>query len=377
MKKLTCRVCKSRKLSLLWDFGPSPLANSLLKHQDDPETIYPLQVNYCTNCGNVQLAHVIDPKILFSNYLYASSTSQTFIKHFEDFATKMNVRSVVDIGSNDGILLKPFQKKGVTVLGIEPAKNIASKASVPTVNAFFTPKLAKKIGRVDLVTCTNTFAHIDDIDSVTRGVKIMIGSSGTFVVEVQYLQDQVKYHYFDNVYHEHVQYWTVTALNNFFRRHKLTLYKVEHINTHGGSIRVYVSKNKPVEKSVGTFISRESKVPYKRLQRVTEDIKTKKFKLLSKLLKLKSQGKKIAGYGAPAKATTLSNYFGIGKDLIDFVVDDSPIKQGLFTPGKHIPIVSSETLYKEKPDYVLILAWNFAKPIMAKHPKFKFIVPDL
>lgn len=370
---MICRVCKKSGLVLVWDFGPSPLANALREEPNQPETYYPLQVYFCHDCKNVQLGTVVSPKELFSHYLYASSTSPVFRKHFFDFSQKMQgVKKVVDIGSNDGILLKPFQNMGCEVIGVEPAENIAEKASVPTINAFFTRSVAERIGKADLITCTNTFAHIDDIDEIVRGVKLLMKKNSIFVIEVQYLMDQLKKKIFDNVYHEHVQYWSVTALVKFFERHKLCVYKVEHIPTHGGSIRVYVQKDQVVSPSVHWFMTNED-ISFKKLTSFESEVRKNKLVLLNKLYKLKARGKRIIGYGAPAKATTLLNYYGIGQDILDYIVDDSPLKQGLFTPGKNISIRKD---ILGKPDYILVLAWNFADSIIQSHPGYRWIVPS-
>lgn len=367
---MKCRVCHTKGLFLVWDFGPSPLANNLRKEPNTPETYYPLQVYFCVDCKNVQLGTVIDPKVLFSHYLYASSTSPVFRKHFEDFSHKVSKpKKVVDIGSNDGILLKPFQDMGCEVIGVEPSD---VKSTVPTIRSFFTRSVAKKIGKSDLITCTNTFAHIDNIDEITRGVKLMMGKNSVFVIEVQYLMDQLKNKIFDNVYHEHVQYWSVTALKQYFERHRLYLSKVEHIPTHGGSIRVYIQKDDVVSPSVHWFMSKED-ITFKRLTQFEKEVRKNKIELLTLLYKLKAKGKRIVGYGAPAKATTLLNYFGIGSDVLDYIVDDSPLKHGYYTPGKNIPIRGS---ILGKPDYILVLAWNFADSIIKNHPRHHWIIPS-
>lgn len=243
-RKTTCRVCKKRELKLLWDLGMTPLANSYVdqKDLDKPELFFPLQVNECKECGNVQLAHVVDPKVMFKEYLYSSSTSSVFVKHFEDFAKGMGKKDfVVDIGSNDGILLKPFQDLGFRVLGVEPAKNITS--SVPVINDFWNVKLAKQIRRnhgwADLITATNVFAHIDDLDEVVDGVKVLLNPEGVFVVEVTDVEQMLKKGSFDLIYHEHVNYWSEETLKKFFELRGMVVENVEKIPVHGGSLRIY------------------------------------------------------------------------------------------------------------------------------------------
>jgi hypothetical protein len=365
-------VCGNRELDLVWDFGPSPLANSFKEKPETPEMFYPLTVYMCAICKNVQSGYVVPADILFKKYLYASSTSKVFRKHFVDFARDYGpVKKVVDIGSNDGILLKPFQFMGAEVIGVDPAKNLHS--GVPTIREYFTKKIAQQIGHADLVTCTNTFAHIDNLDEVMRGVKVLIGKTGTFMVEVQYLIDQLKNLYFDNVYHEHLQFWSVTALSKFVEKHGLFISNVEHIPTHGGSIRVYIKYQGTQEPVVEDFLVAEEKVlNYYELQDFGRRVMENKVGLLNLLYGLKRQGKTIIGYGAPAKSTTLCNYFGIGKEVLDYIVDDSPLKQGRFSPGKDIPVVSG---IRGVPDYILILAWNFAESIMINHPGYKYIIP--
>ena len=401
-KKTACRVCMQNTLKKVLTLGPTPLANAFLTEQqiNIGEKFYPLDVYFCTNCHFLQLGHVVSPLLLFQNYVYVSSTSKVFIKHFEQYAErvykrlKLNAGSlVIDIGSNDGILLKPFKKLGTKVLGIEPAENIAEIAraeGIDTISEYFSKKLAhfvvKKYGKADAITANNVFAHIDDLDEVIEGLKILLKDNGVFVMEAPYLIDFLQKRYFDLVYHEHLSYWSVDALQTLFKRFNMTVFFVEKVAVHGGSIRVFVKKEEgqfTVDKSVKQFLLKEGEMKLKDIttyldyaQKVYEN----KVKLLLLLEKLKSEGKTIAAYGAPAKGNTLLNFFGIGTETLDFVVDDSKFKQGLFTPGKHIPVVSSEQIYQKKPDYILILAWNFADSIMKIHDKYKneggrFIIP--
>lgn len=401
-KKTTCRVCTSNALQKVFTLGPTPLANAFLTEQqaNEGEKFYPLDVYFCTSCGFLQLGHVVSPRILFENYVYVSSTSKVFIKHFEEFAEKayrrlhLNTNSlVIDIGSNDGILLKPFKKLDTKVLGIEPVVEIAKIArsdGVNTVTEFFSVTLAhsivKKYGKADVVTATNVFAHIDDLDEVIEGLKILLIDDGVFIMEAPYLIDFLQKRYFDLVYHEHLSYWSVDALKNLFKRFNMTVFHVEKAAVHGGSIRVFVKKERgrfPVDKSVEKFLVKEKEMKLKYIvtyQDFAQKIYENKVKLLLLLEKIKAQGKTIAAYGAPAKGNTLLNFFSIGTETVDFVVDDSKFKQDLYTPGKHIPVVSSKLLYEKKPDYVLILAWNFAESIMKMHEKYKndggrFIIP--
>ncbi len=397
-----CRVCKKENLKKVFGFGPTPLANEFLtkKQLDFPEEFYPLDVYFCTHCTMLQLGHVVDPKILFGNYLYVSSTSPVFVKHFQDFAQEVIARFsltskslVVDIGSNDGILLKPYKDQKIRVLGIEPATHIAKLTraqGIDTIDEYFSVNLAKKIvqerKRVDIVTATNVFAHIHDLDEVIFGIKELITDDGIFILEAPYLVDFIEKRYFDLVYHEHLSYWAVSPLVKLFNRFNMTIFDVQKVNSHGGSIRVFVKKSKgnfKIEKSVSEFVESEKKM---RLNKVSTYINfgklvlQNKMELVTLLTKVKLSDKKIIGYGAPAKGNTLLNYFKIGSEILDYIIDDSPLKQGLYTPGTHIPVVPAKILDKDKPDYILILAWNFAQSIMVKYQGFrenggKFIIP--
>ncbi len=397
-----CRVCKAGQIEKVLDFGPTPLANAFLSKEEvnKEEYFYPLQVFFCKKCTMLQLGHAVSSKLLFDDYVYVSSTSPVFIQHFVDFAlqvaTQFNVKKnslVIDLGSNDGILLHPFKKIGYRVLGIEPASNIAKiarKKGVDTVDEFFNIPLAKKLkrkkGKAEIITATNVFAHIDDLDEVIRGVKILLDRNGAFIIEAPYLIDFIEKRYFDLVYHEHMSYWSIRSLQTLFKRFGMTIFDVQKVPVHGGSVRVFVkhkSGKQKVQKSVLQFLKQEKKIRLHKKEtyvKYDKKILQNRVSLLDLLTRLKLKGKKIIGYGAPAKGNTLLNYFKIGPDILDYIVDDSVFKQGLFTPGTHIPVVSPQTLKKDKVNYILILAWNFADPIMKNYSWFKkrggkFIVP--
>lgn len=401
-KNNNCRVCKSKKLLKVLSFGPTPLANAFLssKQIDFQEPFFPLDVYFCKDCTFLQLGHVVSPKILFKDYVYVSSTSSVFVNHFKKFADAVfprfslnNNSLVVDIGSNDGILLKPFKMLGTGVLGIEPAvhiANIAKKEGIDTIPEFFSVNLAKKIvrtkGKAKIVTATNVFAHIDDLDEVIKGVKILLEDDGVFIMEAPYLVDFIEKRYFDLVYHEHLSYWAIKPLITLFKRFDMVLFDVQKVDSHGGSIRIFVKKNKSlykVQENVNKFLKLEKK--YKLDDKNTylnyaDLVLQNRLQLMKLLTNLKLKKKKIIGYGAPAKGNTLLNYFKISSDLLDYIVDDSPFKQGLYTPGTHIPVFSAQKIKEDKPDYILILAWNFAKPIMEKYSWFekeggRFIIP--
>lgn len=397
-----CRMCKSKKLKKVIKLSPTPPANAFLNKNElkEKEPFFPLQVNFCQSCGQLQLTHVVSPELLFRDYVYVSSTSPVFIAHFEEYAKdiikrfKLNKRSfVVDIGSNDGILLKPVKKSAVKVLGVDPAVDIAKKATkdgIETLPYFLSTKLAEKIvkkyGHTDVICANNAFAHIHDLDEIVNSVKILTHKDGVFVIEFPYLVDFLEKNLFDTIYHEHLSYLSIRALIALFKRHNMEIFDVKKVNSHGGSLRVYVKKSKgkyPVEKTVSEYVSYEKKLGLNKegtYLKFAKKIEKNKKELTQVLKKLKSKNQTIVGYGAPAKGNTLLNYFKIGSKILDYIVDDSEYKQGLYTPGTHIPVVPFGKIAQTKPDYVLILAWNFAQPLMNKLADFKkrgghFIIP--
>lgn len=397
-----CRVCRGNNLSEVISFGMSPLANAFLKKDqiDSREYFYPLTLVFCENCRFLQLGHVVSPNLLFDEYVYVSSTSSVFVKHFENFGRKLvskfglNGESlVVDIGSNDGILLRPLKEMGISVMGVEPAKHIAKLArdsGIPTTADWFNlstaGKIKKEIGSADIITGTNVFAHIHDLDEVLRGVNGLLKEDGVFITESPYLVDFIKKSYFDLVYHEHLSYWSIRSLSVLFARFNMEIFYVEKVPVHGGSVRVYAKKKggkHKLDKSVKSFLAKEKSLGLGKKQTYQKyelKILGNKRKVIDLLTKLKKQNKTIVGYGAPAKGNTLLNYFKIGNETLDYIVDDSKFKQGLYTPGTHIPVVSSEMLKIKQPDYVFILAWNFSESIISslswlRKKKVKFIVP--
>lgn len=397
-----CRACQGKKLVEVISLGKTPPANAFLKESDleEEENWFPLKVNFCKTCGQLQLSHVVSPDLLFRDYVYVSSTSPVFIAHFEDYAKdifdkfKLDKNSfVVDIGSNDGILLKPFKKLGTKVLGVDPATEIAKQASedgIETLPEYFDQKLAQtilgKYGPADVISGNNVFAHVPELDELIKAVKILLKEDGIFVVEFPYLVNFLQQNLFDTIYHEHVSYFSVRPLTFLFKRLGMEIFDVMKTESHGGSIRVFVKKNGSkikTRKSVENILAEEEELGLRKVNtylKFAKNVNDNK-KQLKKLVKeIKKQGKTIAGYGAPAKGNTLLNYFKIGSDVLDYIIDDSEYKQGLFTPGTHIPVVSSAIISQKKPDYILILAWNFAGPIMDKLTGFKeeggnFIIP--
>ncbi|MBX4197978.1 class I SAM-dependent methyltransferase [Candidatus Parcubacteria bacterium] len=387
------------------DLGKSALANSYLIRLDSkkPEPRYPLRVFCCSNCHLAQLIDIVDRKQLFDEYAYFSSTSPELDLHFKDFARHISQRfpdqtkrMVLDIGSNDGVLLKHFRKLGSTVLGIDPAKNVAETAQengIPTLPLFFdhlqAEKILKKYGPAGIITSNNTLAHTDNLHNIFSGIKKLLDIHGVFVFEVHYVGNILKKKEFDNTYHEHICYYSLAPILTLLAMHTMNAFDVEKVETHGGSIRVYASHPNvfPIKPSVKKLFDQEKKQglhtfsTYKKFSNVPQKIKKN---LTALLQKYKKQGKKIAGYGASAKGTTLLQYCQLGPQIIDYIVDNAPSKQGKYTPGSHIPIKAPEHLKKDIPDIVVIFAWNYANSIMKKEAwlkkqgvKFVIPIPDI
>ncbi len=377
--KFDCRSCGNTDLKRVVSLGYQPLANNLLKKKDELCELYPLEVNYCDKCHNCQLSVSVDPKKMFSNYLYTSSTSKLFRQHFIDAAIqyskelKLNKKKsyIIDVGSNDGVALKPFLELGFKkVLGIEPAKNLAklaNKQKIKTFNGFLEKKNLKKIKKnADLVLASNVFAHSDNLKEMADCMLSLIGKKGTIVIEVQYLLNTLQDLTFDNIYHEHYNYWSLTSLVNFFKQFDARIIKSERIDTHGGSIRIYIKKDKKskIQKSVYKMLKEEEKFGIKNLKTYKE-FGEKVYRIRDNVRKnikdLKDKNKKVIGYGAPAKATTALNFFGISQE-IDYIVEDNKLKHNKYIPGVQIP-VKNKSVIKNKDNILIVLAWNFFKDI--------------
>tara|TARA_B100000029_G_scaffold504717_1_gene584079 strand:- start:2760 stop:5303 length:2544 start_codon:yes stop_codon:yes gene_type:complete len=383
--KFDCRSCGDRNLQRVVSLGYQPLANNLLNKKDDECELYPLELNYCSNCHNCQLSVSVDPKKMFSNYLYTSSTSSSFRQHFEDSAKKYlkefklspKKSYIIDIGSNDGVALKPFKEMGFKkILGVEPAKNLAklaNKSKIKTINCFLDEKNLKRIKKnADIILASNVFAHSDKLKEMATCMLKLLKNKGTIIIEVQYLLNTLKDLTFDNIYHEHYNYWSLTSLANFFKQFNAKIVKAEKINTHGGSLRVYIKKDKTskVDKSVKNLLDEEEKFglkKYSTYKQFGEKIYTIQKNVKKNIQKLKSNGKKLIGYGSPAKATTSLNFFGVSSE-IDFIVEDNKLKHGKFIPGVKIPIVSKERVL-DKNNTILVLAWNFYEDIKKNNVK--------
>ena len=376
MNKITCRGCNSTNLKSVISLGLSPLANNLLNSLEEKDELYPLEMVYCPKCHNCQLSYTVPAEKMFSHYLYVSSTAKSFRDHFEQVAEKyikeFNLNSdslVIDIGSNDGIALKPLKDRDIRVLGVEPAKNIAEIAisnGIPTINNYFNAESIKNIlDKADLITASNVFAHADGLDEIANAAISILKPNGRFIIEVQYLLDTIKDLTFDNIYHEHVNYWSVISLRNFFNRLGYVVSKVEHINTHGGSIRVQIGHPETeIDSSINEFISNELEfglTEYDTYLEFAKKVEQAKTNVNANIKKYKDQGLTLVGYGSPAKATTSLNYYGV-KD-IDYIIEDNTLKHNKILPGVKIPIYSKDKLNEKLPDIIIVMAWNFVEEI--------------
>ena len=390
----TCRLCGSRDLTKVLELPPTPLANEFPTAPNVDQEKFPLWLAACDSCAHVQLPVVVDPERLFRDYVYVSGTSPVFRDHFKRYADELCAdywlkdRLVVEIGSNDGTLLGYLKANGTKVLGIEPAEKIAKAAmadGIPSWPVFFTHDVADKIvaqqGHASLVVANNVFAHADDLTGIVRAVKRLLTPEGFFVFEVSYLPDVIRGTLFDTIYHEHLAFHTVAPLIPMFANQGMSLVEAKRVNTHGGSIRITVSAEAdfPPEASVQALCLEEfemgltpgrgavTRATFGTLQ---QTIHERRDELMRVLHGARMAGKRIAAYGAPAKATTLLHTFGIEHGFFDFVVDDSPHKQGRYLPGTDIPVRPFAAIEERKPDMVVVLAWNFAESILKKLTPF-------
>lgn len=390
-----CRICGSIQLIKFLDFDRLPLPNGFVSKQDlgKKESIYPLQVVFCNNCALVQLKHIVNSSIMFKNYLYIPSSSNTRIEHFRELAEISKERFhlssndlVVDIGSNDGSLLNCFKNLDVGILGVDPAENLVEVArlnGIPTLRAFFSPYIAKKITqkykKASLALATNVLAHISNLKRFMEAIDILLDRDGIFICQFPYLLDLVQKNQFDTIYHEHLSYFSLKPLLILTQDTNLEIFDVERNELDGGSIRVLWKKRQNIEEKVKTRkinnILREEKeyglYDVTIFDQFSKNIKSLKSETRNTLFELKKKGKTIVGYGAAAKGNIFLNYFGIDNKILDYIVDSTPYKQGLFTPGTKIPIYNESKIYDTRPDYILILAWNFKDEIMLKNKRYK------
>ena len=395
-------MCERTDLVKVLDLGSTPPANAYLKKEDlkKSEPSFPLALYFCKTCSLAQLLDVVNPEILFKDYHFLTGASTPSVEHFKKYADEV-IRPlitspddlVVDIGGNDGVLLS-FVKDYARVLNVDPADNLAplsEERGVPFYPAFFTSQTADdiiaKYGKTKVVVANNVFAHTDPIRDVFKGVAKLIGEDGTFVFEVHWVKHLIEEGAFDQIYHEHLCFYSLHAAKYLVETAGMKVFDVQIVPTQGQSLRVYASKDKIEKSSVNEILEIEKKVGLtdeKTFLTFGKKVSDNKEKLRTLLLDLKAQGKRIIGYGAPAKGNTLLNYYGIGPNILDYLTDTTPLKQGLYSPGMHIPIVSPEKLLTDIPDYILLLAWNFKDVILEKEKalrekgvKFIITVPTI
>jgi len=405
IEQKNCRICGSSKPKMFLSLGSMPPPNMFpQKEQLKNESFYPLDVSFCKNCGLVQLKHVVHPDIMFRDYIYVTSASQTMIKHLANLAEKTAKRFkvqpnslVVDIGSNDGTFLSHFKKFKVRTLGIDPAENlkdVAKSKGIENIVALFSNRIAnlvsRKYGKAKVITAINVVAHAGNLDDFFKGIKTLLSENGVFIAEFPYLVDLVEKDEFDTIYHEHLSYFSIKPLLLILEKYNLELFGVKRIPIHGGSIRLLIRHSRNKQKyphPVKELLNLEEKIGLYNLdtyRNFAERVEKKKEDLLKLLRSLKSQGKKIVGYGAAAKGNILLNFCGIGPETLSYIVDSIPAKQGKVTPGTHIPIYPEKKLLEDMPEYALLLAWNFADEILGKNTQYKkqggkfiLIVPEI
>jgi len=396
-----CRICKSGSLTKFLDLGKTPLANAFLSENEThhPEEVYPLEVYFCHNCNLVQLIHVVSKEKLFRDYIYFPSHISGTSGHFREYAEDVRARFlgnkkgfVVEIGSNDGLLLEEFKDSGFRVLGIDPASNIAAvvkKRGTETIAEFFSEDLAAgiaaRLGQADVILANNVVAHIDDHIDLAKGIDALLDANGVFIFEAPYLVDMFKNLTYDTIYHEHLSYLAVSPLLRLFKNFDLEIFDVKLYDVQGQSIRVFVGRRgcHPKSTSVGTFIRNEKYRGLDKLETYTNlarRIEESRDKLNEVVGDISKGGKKIAAYGASAKGNTLLNYCKLGTDSIEYAADDMPSKHGLYTPGMHIPVYDMSWARQHPPDYFLLLSWNYKVDILEKEKEYranggKFIIP--
>jgi SAM-dependent methyltransferase len=399
---VACRSCEATDLIPILSLGETPLANALLSAEQlgEPEPHFPLELVLCTACSLVQITATVPAEQLFGEYLYFSSFSDTMLRHactlVEQVIAERGLAGgnrVVEIASNDGYLLQYYQNAGIQVLGVEPARNIARVAQekgIPTVCEFFGAEVATKLAKegkcADVIHAHNVLAHVPDLNGVVQGIATLLAPGGVAIVEAPYVKEPIDRTEFDTIYHEHLCYFSLTALDALFARNGLTIVNAEAVAIHGGTLRIYATPSReqvPRRNAVRSLLASEATWGVNRAasyRDFSENVRGIRSHLRSVLGELKKKGHTVAAYGASAKGSTLLNYAGIGAETLDFVADRSTVKQGRYTPGTHLPIYPAEKLLEAMPDYVLLLTWNFADEILEQQAEYRakggrFVIP--
>jgi SAM-dependent methyltransferase len=396
-----CAVCAETAVEGFLDLGTTALANRFLTREElaGPEPRFPLRMGFCHSCGHVQLTEIVPPGLMFDDYLYVSAASDTLKAHLLDLSDLLVERHglgsadlVIDVGCNDGTLLGGFRRHGVRALGVDPARNLAELTrglDIERYVGYFDSRSAREIvgrwGQAALITATNTFPHIQDLHDFLRAVDLALAPGGVLVVEMHYLVDLLDQSAFDTVYHEHVSYWALGPMTTLFDRHGMTIVDAERLPLHHGQLRVSVTRRggpqpHPRVADVLALEAARGIGRFETYEQFAREARRIRHDLRETLDTLRRDGAHVAGYGAPAKASTLLSFLGIGPDRLEYIVDRSPLKQGRYTPDSHVPIVGPERLLQDQPEYVLLLAWNFVDEILEQQAEYrrrggKFIIP--